>query len=430
MSLAPSAVILVIDQLSAAMLGPYGNTMIETSNFNRLAAQSLLFDFAFVNSMDLVEGYDALWTTKPVLDWQFDNLIDCHALDSGRNAAEPIEHEELATAGGGSPSLIERFAAGGVATVLITDDPIVAEHAKANFDRVIVVPQVVASRSARRSSATQLATFFAQATAWIAGALEPGQICWLHSRGLSGAWDAPYDWRQQFAGEDDPDPPTFVEPPAEWIDPSVLDPDRLLGWQQAAAAQVLLIDECLGVLLDELDSSPIASALLFGITSTRGCGLGEHGLVGVGLQLYEESVHVPLLVRLPDLAGHRGRRVGRSGALMQIDELSELLTTWLLRDPTALQEMLDPIDQVLPGRNNECVVISSNEQESLQTHAWKLIRSKMGGVQLYAKPDDRCEVNNIGDRCPEVVEKMLLALDRRLTGEQVLLSNELMSRVD
>jgi len=45
-----NALVLVIDRLGAAYLGPYGNTWIDTPNWNRLAAESFLFDFALADS--------------------------------------------------------------------------------------------------------------------------------------------------------------------------------------------------------------------------------------------------------------------------------------------------------------------------------------------------------------------------------------------
>ncbi len=57
----PSAVVLIVDQITATMLGPYGNTQYDTPNFNRLAARSLLYDFAFANSSDLISAYHHFW---------------------------------------------------------------------------------------------------------------------------------------------------------------------------------------------------------------------------------------------------------------------------------------------------------------------------------------------------------------------------------
>jgi hypothetical protein len=59
------------------------------------------------------------------------------------------------------------------------------------------------------------------------------------------------------------------------------------------------VDAALAPLLDAT-----ATAVTI-VTSTRGAALGEHGVSGHGPSLYEEVVHVPLLVRAPGVAPGR-----------------------------------------------------------------------------------------------------------------------------
>src|SRR5437764_5962816 len=96
---ATSAVVLVVDRLGAGWLGPYGNTWLETPNFNRPAAESVLCETAIANSPDLAASYRAYWTPQ-------------HAIES----ADIGQAASLASASlCGRPSL------------LITDDQRVAE---------------------------------------------------------------------------------------------------------------------------------------------------------------------------------------------------------------------------------------------------------------------------------------------------------------
>ncbi len=493
-----NAVVLVVDQLTASMLGPYGNTLFETTNFNRLAARSLLFDFAFANSPSLSEAYQSFFSF-------------------GKNRSDGSRESDVDSDWDCLPSTLASY---GVDTVLLTDEESVGEHPQARFDRVISFQHTTAAQSASSAAETQLASFFAQAAAWLTEEMSPGSLCWLHSRGLSGDWDAPYQYRQRLADSDDPDPPTFVKSPELWLNPDDVDPDELLGLQQASAAQVVLLDEFLGVLLDLMEGQPGWESTLFCLVSPRGCALGEHGLAGAGAQLFEESVHVPFLVCppaavdpvRPDLAvedlneplsiGDEATadlptvdssaatfdqvselrlastlRATRSSVLVQPDLVSRIAHDWvsegltdvqwlkpnadpsktdqsnsdtgenaeqvaLVEDagtfdgnegenPDAFMDRLAKIASVLPDKRTEYVLISSNEQDSLQTHAWKLIRSRMGGVQLYSKPDDRCEVNDVSDRCSDIVRKMTVLMDHLLEegkperSRQVKLSDDL-----
>jgi hypothetical protein len=380
---------LVIDQLPASLLGPYGNTTIETASFNRLAAESLLFDFAFAESLDLRASYRRLWT--------------------------------------GIETDAER--------ILVTDDSDVASLAQTTFDRVILIEQPVASESASSPAGTQIANFFAQVSAWIAEELDAGQLCWIHSRGLGGDWDAPYDLRLKFVGEDDPLPPQFIQSPRVEFESSPVDPDRLLGYQQAAAAQVVLLDDCLGVLTEQMDELAVQIPVLFVCTSPRGFGLGEHGLVGVDQQLFSEAVQVPLIIRFPCNTRFASERVGRSGSLTSIRVLAPLVQAWLNGQLEELGDLLERIDQIHPEKSAEIMAIGNDDFEMVQTHAWKLIRKGDGNVQLFAKPDDRWEINDVSDRCPLVVEKLVDLLDRKIgfngnPGQPILLEDELVLRRD
>lgn len=376
---APYAAVLMIDQLSAPMIGPYGNTVVETPNLNRLAAQSGLHDFAFANAVRLDAAYDAI---------------------SGVKAKRGDRHHP-----------VEFFSQRGLPTTLVSDEARVLDHSFADaFDRVIPIGEIRSTRphgkAAAKAADTQLANFFAQATAVIAE-LEPEGLCWMHSRGLSGSWDAPYAYRLHLCDDDDPAPPDFTDAPSQWIDPATVDPDFLLGFQQAAGAQVRLLDELLGIFLEQIDRVGVD---LFCLSAPRGCPLGEHGLIGEGDQLYNESIHVPLMIRWPD---HYGLSAARTSTFVQTDWIGRAMSQ------VSRESEPDPLARemgvLVPDKRRDMVWLSSSEQEALQTHAWKIVRSKMGGTQLYSKPDDRWEVNDVSDRCPDIVEKMSQTLDLLLS---------------
>src|SRR4051794_32417118 len=93
-----SAIILVIDRLGAGALGPYGNTLLETPAWNRLAGESLLIEQALADAVDLPTAYRSYWRGIPA--W-------------GRD-----ENEK---------SLAAEAQASGVKRVILTDEPALAE---------------------------------------------------------------------------------------------------------------------------------------------------------------------------------------------------------------------------------------------------------------------------------------------------------------
>ncbi len=370
-----SSVVLIIDRLPASMLGPYGNTTIETTHFNDLASQSLLFDFALASDLDLETSCERFWFHSP---------------------AEPDDIPR---------SWIEDLSLAGTESVLITDDEVVASQGQEIFERVLYIKPLTVYQAAAEEASTQLAWFFAQVTAWLSSEFAEGQLVWVHSRGLAGAWDAPYEWRERLTGEEDPSPPDLIDVRDQLLDRE-LDPDELLGWQQAALAQVMLVDDCLGVFLDQLDQVSQDGETLLWVAASRGCGLGEHRQIGIGKQLYSEAIHVPLMARFPNQAEYRSRRTGRSGSLVDIRMLSEIVAAWQSEDEPQIESLLNGVDRILPDCESELISMTNDEFEMIQTHAWKLMRSASGKTELFAKPDDRWDINDVSDRCPGIVEKM------------------------
>ncbi len=427
-----TAIIITFDQLGAHFLGPYGNSLVETPHFNRLASQSLLFDFAFSNELDLNRWFDRIWS------------------DQGPTAGS---REQAAWT-----DAVNQL---GYESVLITDDPQVAAHRFAKFDRVISIDQPEVQTAASDLSETQLANFFAQAIACLDRDFSDGQVYWIHCRGLAGAWDAPQAWREYFADEDDPDPPRFVNPPAiEWAEEEI-NLDQILGWQQAAAAQVQLIDQCLGIFLDQLQQLVIDQTqhrLLLGVAGCRGFALGEHQRVGSDQRFYNENIHVPLMFSTLSASSDEWVIVpGRSMAMVTTELISPILLRWLDsdRDPSSetqtetslCQKSGQPLSEtnaksltpVLSKLNNEYEVdfwlkldcpipdfqhdfiLLANADAGfhmLQTHAWKIICGPQEHIELYAKPEDRWEVNEISGRCPTVVEELKALIQQVLSQMQ------------
>jgi len=369
-----NAIVLVIDGLGPTLLGAYGNTWFETENLNRLASRSVLFDQSYVSSPQLEKSYQSFWNSN----------------------------------------LKKSIADSGVVPTLLTDDPKV-ESFKTNdlFDQIIQVGSSSQSQTADSIEQTELANFFSQAILWLSE-MEPGSLGWLHSRGLLGTWDAPFETRLRLADADDPEPPKFHEPPVRTFDPEKDEPDDLLGYQQACAAQVILIDQFLGVVLDLMENNPIWQSTMLCLTSTRGYPNGEHGLVGhheYHPSLFNEVIHVPMMVCLPQTKLFHNYQSIRNGSLVQTDWISDCLIDWFDEDESKIFERMNSATNSLPNLEQEALIIRDGDLRSIQTHAWKLI-SNSEKSELYAKPDDRSEVNDVSRRCPQVVESLEAILDQ------------------
>jgi arylsulfatase A-like enzyme/Flp pilus assembly protein TadD len=81
-------------------------------------------------------------------------------------------------------------------------------------------------------------------------------------------------------------------------------PPRHAGHQNPYDGDVAYADEIVGLFLDSLRSMGRYDDAIIAITADHGEGLGDHGEEEHGIMLYRESLHVPLMIRLPN---------GRSG---------------------------------------------------------------------------------------------------------------------
>jgi hypothetical protein len=377
-----NAICLVFDRLHAGYVGAYGNSWIETPAFDRLASQSFVFDRALIDTPELDKLYRSYWQGWHAL---------CPAAPEAR------------------PSLATMLDGADVTTVLLTDEPQVARHPLAEeFDELIEIDPPWQASGATEIEQTHFGRCFVEIIDWLESARGPF-LLWCHLGGLGTTWDAPLKFRQAYWDEGDPPPPETADVP-DRILPTDYDPDELLGITQAYSGQVTLLDTCLGAFLDYFYGLPINSETLLALCSARGFPLGEHHRVGpCDGALFGESVHVPWMVQLPNGVG-AGMR---SQALIEPSDLwASLLDLWGIdapHSPTAgsvLPLVREEIG-ISVARNRLCMA-GRNGHRAIRTPAW-FLRANLD-PELYAKPDDRWEINNVASRCQEVVESLQDAL--------------------
>jgi arylsulfatase A-like enzyme len=398
---APSILVIVVDGLRASALGAYGNTSISTPALDHFASSGLLLDWCFAPSAELADIYRALWqSTHP---------------------ARPIH---AAT----SASLPRALAANGYATILVTDEPqLTAIAAASDFDQCLQLhdsmPIGAPIERANDVSHTSMARLFGSTCDLISSPVQVSNaksplFIWTHSRGMYGPWDAPLELQQSLLDEGDPPPVQSTALPDLMISPSD-DPDVAFRFASAYAAQTLVLDECWDGVLQTLATAADSDDWIVVLIGARGFPLGEHRHIGgIDLRLYSEQLHVPWIIRLPGGLG----RLARSG----------LLTTHLDLMPTLLgaigqaaanaapaldgSNALPLVTHSRPAWRAELVAKSEPGDQVVRTADWCLrldARSSTGG-ELYVRPDDRWEANDVAKLCPDVVESLANTMNEAL----------------
>ncbi|MCL6501090.1 MAG: sulfatase-like hydrolase/transferase [Pirellulales bacterium] len=397
-----NAVVVVVDRLHAGYLGCYGNTWVGTPRLDRLAAESLVCDFATLDRPGIEPFYRACFTGLHA--WQ----------------------REDARAG-----LLQQLFEREVEVLCLTDEPLLPPL-WSDTAEVVQLPSSQAGLAAATEAETQLATMFAAALEQSHSLREPF-LFWVHLQGLGAPWDAPYELRARYVEPDEPAPPENVSVPRLALPPDA-DPDLMLGYSHAYAGQVALLDGCLGAFLEGLRAAPWAARTLLIFTSARGMPLGEHGLIGpYDTPLACELVHIPLLLRLPDASA----ALARTHALVQPADLAATLRAWWnLPDCPGWGRSLLHLAGGWQTLRDRAFLYDGQAEWAIRTQHWYLRRQASDEGPRYAlfvKPDDRWERNDVADRLPEVVETLDTALNEFIhsaADPDLALQSPLPDRVD
>ncbi len=385
---------ITIEGLGTGLVGAYGSQLGATPALDALAAHGIVFDQCFLDSQNLSQQLTSLATGR-------------HALQTAS--------QEL--------SLWQLLAQAQLPARFLTDSLAAAQWAAdAGCEQVTFVQPPEVEQVAASTHESAVVALFANAAEELGDAAVAGFV-WLHSSGLQLPWDAPLALRAQFTDPEDPPPPPEVGPPQFEVTPDT-DPDAIVGWGQVAAAQVSMLDDCLAMLLAMLAGRPDADAWACSVVGLGGVPLGEHQRVGWGKpQLHGEELHCVAIVRPAPAAPIGWRRA----ELCQLPDLAATIRECCnVAEPASTgwgRSLLTWIPSDIPARwqkEHHLAIVRTEQQLWLRAPAWSVVwdidiatelhaltaDNESRQVKLYVKPDDRWEVSEIADRCPQVVEAL------------------------
>lgn len=388
------AIVVIVRGLQAGALGCYGNSWIDTPAFDTLAAEGIVFDWHFAATAD-ADGARRAWR-------------------SGRYhlpGAAPSPREE-------EPDLLAVLRKQGIPTCLIVDDSAAyPDHFLVGWDTV--------ERVSAGEALPLDATLEAVGTALERLEQRENGLLWIDLATLLPPWNVPPEFQEPYFTEEiDEDEENEEDEECEALTPLSAVPegpiDReddylFLSLQTSYAAAVTYVDAALGLLLEALAGLDGGDDILLVVTSDVGQNLGEHGLVGTSRPwLHNALIHVPLLLRLPG-AAEAGRRVE---TLTQTVDLAPTLAAWFQTSLPAAQGR-----SLLPSARGEeetlrpyaCAGLQVGDalEYALRTPQWSFLLPAAPSAddagrspQLYVKPDDRWEVNNVVQHHFEFAEQL------------------------
>lgn len=172
-------------------------------------------------------------------------------------------------------------------------------------------------------------------------------------------------------------------------------------------AEVRYVDDGIGRILSALKSAGLYEKSLIIIASDHGEEFWEHGNIGHGQSLYQELIHVPLIVKVPGakVQGTEDKMVSTEGLKATIlkacnvpyDPKSVFTDAWVMPDDTPQPENPKPQPPAFSSG-----VLFYDHQESVIYENIKLIHSVISDQNaLYELSDDPGEISDLTPSRPD-----------------------------
>ena len=264
-------ILISIDTLRADRLPAYGYTGVATPAIDALAAEGVVFERAYSHSPQTLPAHASMFTGKlPVDHGVRDNL------GFALGADQPVLPDLLAPLGYRSAAFVSSY--------VLRKEVGLARGFETWDDRLPAASPEMSIAQVQRDGAESLEA----AKEWLDGNTDGPFFLFLHLY----------------------EPHTPYEPPERFARYEPYD------------GEIAYADEITGRLLDSLRTRGLYDDALIILLSDHGEGLGDHGELEHGIFLYDETIRVPLIVKLPG-----GREAGRRAPapVQHVDLLPTLL---------------------------------------------------------------------------------------------------------
>jgi arylsulfatase A-like enzyme len=418
----PNIVLIVIDTGRIKEMSVYGSARPTTPRLAELASDSVVFDRAYANADWTIPSHACLLTgffssvtrtnfqsvetgELAPLDPQFKSLAEILAAEGYRTASFPSN----------SYNLNRRFGCDRGFERLWNGSP-----PDANLMAALLIHRLVRKQdwSDWLSAHLPLDEFIAAAD------LNPKIFRWLNRQGSDpfflfinytephGIYALPKEFREFSGLKESPGIPKR-DPESGRVILGEREKSALLAWHNA---ELRAVDEEIGRIMGRLKSRGLYDDTLVVVTSDHGELLGEHDDFGHVHWLYEEIIHVPLIVKYPggEFGGTRSEV-----PVQHIDIFSEILDRLAIPAPPHVQgqpfaAITHPV--VAESRPSPALGLRWPERYNISQYAilsrrrpgFKLIRSSDGREELFDLAVDPGEKKDLAD--PET---------RRLVGQEL-----------
>ena len=308
----PNAILISIDTLRADHLGCYGYARPTSPNLDRFAAGGAVFERAISESPWTMPSHASLLTgLAPSRHGMLDDL---------NRLADAI------------PTLAEQVRSAGIETAAFVNTPYLAENT--GLLRGFAFIRGFDIWDARKQRTLSGEAMNDALESWLDEHGERPFFAFFHTYDLHSDYLPEARSREElvrpYSGRFDGRSETLDGIARGRLHPTSADIDHIRDLYDAALRQ---IDDHLGALLAELERRELLDTTLIIITADHGEEFFDHGSVSHGRTLYQEMLHVPLIVRGPGVTA--GLRIAEP---VQLVDVAPTLLAWFRAKPLAASE--------------------------------------------------------------------------------------------
>ena len=422
-----NVVVIVNDTQRWDYLGCYGNKWIQTPNLDKLASESAVFDYCYAEGLPTIPTRTTFFTgrfTFPFRGWQrlepTDILLAEVLWNKGYTNAliTDVYHMHKPTMAFERGFDFTQHIRGHEADPWVLDEsiePDVDRYHKAYGNDKSVRAQIAQYLRNIHWWQGEEDTFVARcvngAGKWLEEQPKKDNLfLWLDCFDPHEPWDPPEPYRSMYVdpgytGKD------IIHPIPGRVDGYLTD-EELHHIKMLYAGKVSLCDHWVGVFLNKLRELKMYDDTLIIYTTDHGAPFGEHGIIKKAEPLlFEELVHIPLIIRHPEGVG-AGQRFD---ALVETTEIFPTILDFLdVRIPPRIHgKSLLPLMTQKEEKIRDYAYMGYFKQSwRVNDHDWSFMMylDKKTPSELYHFKEDPAEKNNLIDKNPQKAIELELEL--------------------